>query len=222
MRLTSYQIPQLTRNLTVDARWQKAPWAEIPALEIAEFSGPRPAHLPHVQAKLAYDATALYVIFHVEDRYVRAVAENYQDAVFEDSCVEFFFTPGEDVSQGYFNLEVNCGGTALFHHQKGRRVADVPVSAADFAKVQIAHTLPKLVEPEIEDPVGWVIEYRLPFATLTGYTQIDLPSSGTVWRANLYKCAENNSRPHWLCWAPIETPEPDFHRPEFFGRLVFE
>ena len=220
--MNTYPIPQLTRNLTVDAHWQKMPWTEIPALEIAQYAGVKPAHLPRVQAKLAYDAAALYAIFRVEDRYVRATAQNYQDEVFKDSCVEFFFTPGKDVSLGYFNLEVNCGGTALFHHQKGRRVADTPVSAADFAQVQIAHTLPKYVEPEIEEPVTWMVEYRLPFTILLDYTQIERPSPGTVWRANLYKCADDCSHPHWLSWAPIDTPEPDFHRPEFFGELVFD
>ena len=220
--MNAYEIPRLTRNFTVDAHWQKTPWAEIPALEIAAYSGAKPAYVPHTQVKLAYDTEALYVIFHVEDRYVRAVAQNYQDAVFEDSCVEFFFTPGKDMSQGYFNLEVNCGGTALCHHQKGRRVEDVPVAAADFAQVKICRTLPKIVEPEIEEPVTWVVEYRMPFGIFSGYTQVDFPHTGTVWRANLYKCAENNSHPHWLSWAPIDTPAPDFHRPEFFGQLVFE
>ena len=217
-----YKVLQLTRNLTVDAHWQKTPWSEVAALEIAAYSGKEPAHLPRVQAKLAYDATALYVIFRVEDRYVRATAQNYQDEVFKDSCVELFVTPGEDVSLGYFNLEVNCGGTALFHHQKGRHIEDVPVSAADFSQVQIAHTLPKRVEPEIEEPLTWVVEYRLPLTTLHDYAHIDLPSTGTIWRANLYKCADGSSHPHWLSWAPIDLPEPDFHRPKFFGQLVFE
>ena len=94
----------------------------FPRCASINFAGEQPVHFPRVQAKLAYDAAALYVIFQVADRYVRATAENYQDQVCEDSCVEFFFTPGEDISHGYFNLEVNCGGTVLFHHQKGRKL----------------------------------------------------------------------------------------------------
>ncbi len=220
--VTVYQIPKPTRTLPVDAKWQKMPWSEIQPLFINQYAGEKPAHFPNVQARLAYDETALYVIFHVEDRYVRATAQAYQDKVFKDSCVEFFFTPGEATTKGYFNLEINCGGTALFHYQKGRKVADVPVSVADFTQVQIAHTLPKIVDPEITEPVSWVVEYRLPFEILSAYARVQKPAPGISWRANLYKCADASSHPHWLFWSPIETSKPDFHRPEFFGKLVFE
>lgn len=216
-----YQIPKLTRKLAIDAHWQKTPWAEISALDIDQYSGPKPQYFPRVQAKLAYDAAALYVIFQAADRYVRAGAENYQDQVCEDSCVEFFFTPRDDLSQGYFNLEVNCGGTALFQHQRGRQIDTQRVSRVDFSTVQIAHTLPKTVLPEITEPVTWVVEYRLPFEILNNYTPVQLPKPGTIWRANLYKCADQSSHPHWLSWAPIDTPAPDFHRPDFFGQLIF-
>jgi hypothetical protein len=217
-----YQILKLTRKIWIDAHWGKIPWLEIPALRIDQYAGEKPAHFPKVLAKLAYDEDALYLIFQVDDRFVRALAENYQDDVFEDSCVEFFFTPGEDISQGYFNLEMNCGGTALFHHQKGRKVDELPVSEADFDQVQIAHTLPKIVDPEIEEAITWVIEYRLPFVILSNYARVDVPKRGRSWRANLYKCADSSSHPHWLSWSPVDTPKPDFHRPEFFGKLIFE
>lgn len=220
--MNTYQIPKLTRTLNIDAHWQKMPWSEIPALQIDQVLGEKPSHFPQVTAKLAYDHAALYAIFHVNDRYVCARSQNYQDEIFWDSCVEFFFTPGEDLSQGYFNLEVNCGGTALFHHQKGRRIEDIPISQADFERIQIAHTLPKIVDPEIEEPVNWIVEYRLPFETLYDYTQVIVPTFSTIWRGNLYKCADGSSHPHWLSWSAIDTPEPDFHRPEFFGGLFFD
>ncbi|MDE6137165.1 MAG: hypothetical protein K2F97_06800, partial [Muribaculaceae bacterium] len=41
-------------------------------------------------------------------------------------------------------------------------------------------------------------------------------------RGNFYKCASATSQPHYLSWNPIDTPEPDFHRPEFFGKLILQ
>ena len=41
-------------------------------------------------------------------------------------------------------------------------------------------------------------------------------------RGNFYKCASATSQPHYLSWSPIDTPEPDFHRPEFFGKLTLQ
>ena len=71
--------------------------------------GEKPAHIPKTQAKLMYDSDALYIIFRVEDKYICAVAR-HQGNVCRDSCVEFFFTPSEDIETRYFNLETNCGG----------------------------------------------------------------------------------------------------------------
>jgi hypothetical protein len=40
--------------------------------------------------------------------------------------------------------------------------------------------------------------------------------------ANFYKCGDRLAKPHYLCWNPIEIRTPDFHRPEFFGTLIFK
>jgi len=183
--------------------------------------GALPQHFPTVKAKLAYNDEALFVIFRVADRYVCARKQGYQEMVCEDSCVEFFFTTGSDISVGYFNLEVNCGGTALFHHQKGRGLSDVPVSKSDYNLVQVAHSLPEIVDPEISDSITWVVEYYLPYSILAKYAPIKQPGPGVIWRANLYKCADGCSQPHWLTWSLVDFPEPDFHQPAYFGHLVF-
>jgi hypothetical protein len=216
-----YSVARLHRPLRVDAKWDKYPWNEIPSLDLDHYMGEKPDHIPGVHAKLAYDDEAIYAIFRVEDRYVCAKAQSYQDRVCEDSCVEFFFTPGADISEGYFNLEVNCGGTVLFHHQRWRDVDEVPISDDDFYHVWLEHTMPKIVDPEITEPVVWVVEYRLPFTVLMRYAQIDQPGPGVIWRANLFKCADLCSHPHWLTWSPIDFPEPEFHMPSQFGYLEF-
>ena len=35
-------------------------------------------------------------------------------------------------------------------------------------------------------------------------------------------CADRSSHPHWLTWAPVDCPQPDFHRKEFYGTLEFD
>jgi hypothetical protein len=157
----------------------------------------------------------------VEDQYVMAKHQNHQDPVYKDSCVEFFFTPGTDVSEGYFNLEMNCGGTMLFHHQVVPRKDAISISEEDINRIQVVASLPERVEPEIQEKITWQVAYRIPFAILEKYHSFDPPETGTVWRANFYKCADETSHPHWLTWSPIDRPTPDFHRPEYFGKLQF-
>lgn len=217
-----YKVSKFSSSPQINAEWDKKPWSDIKSLHIGHVMGERPEHFPYAQAKIGYDESALYVIFRVKDKYVKAVHPNHQDPVYKDSCVEFFFTPGGDLDAGYFNLEMNCGGTMLFHHQMKPRKDRISISEADIQNVTVAHSLPKLIDPEIEEKTTWVVEYRIPFSILKNYHDFSKPESGTAWRANLYKCADDTSHPHWLTWSPIDFPRPNFHVPEYFGLLEFQ
>ncbi len=217
----SLEVTKLARPPRIDGSWDKSQWEAIQPELIGEFMGEKPAHFPKTQVKLAYDETALYAIFRVEDRYVRAVASENQGNVCRDSCVEFFFTPGDDVSAGYFNLEMNCGGTMLFHCQKKGPQGRVVIPESDCIRIEVAHSLPKIIDPEIEEPVTWTVEYGIPMSILEQYSRVTGPASGVTWRGNLYKCGDRTSHPHWLTWSVVDFPKPNFHLPEFFGELVF-
>ena len=41
-------------------------------------------------------------------------------------------------------------------------------------------------------------------------------------KGNVYKCGDMLPHPHFLSFFPINLPKPDFHRPDFFGDVVFE
>ena len=171
---------------------------------------------------MAYDAASVLVMFRVEDRYVRAVATGHQQSVCTDSCVEFFFTPGSDIARGYFNLEMNCGGRILFHfHPGAKRDPAVELPEVLRRRIECRHSLPQFVDPEITEPITWTIACRIPLDILGAYLQPALPAPGAIWRGNFYKCADATSHPHWLTWAPVEAPRPDFHLPRFFGSLEF-
>lgn len=220
----TYQVVSAPASIAFDATWDGEFWKPAKPLALKHYMGEKPQHFPQVQAKLAYDSEALYVIFQVHDRYVRAVAQKNQDSVYKDSCVEFFFTPHTDVAQGYFNLEMNCGGTMLLHYQLDPRGNSMRLSEADLAQIDVKHSLPKIVDPEITEPTQWTVAYRLPLDIFSKYFPGDLqrPAAGVSWRANLYKCADDTSHPHWLTWSPVDFERPDFHRPQSFGRLEFQ
>lgn len=217
-----YRVGKLSEPIEIDADWNKPAWEKIKPLTINKYMGEKPEHLPGVQAKLAWDGESLCVIFRVEDRYVRAVAKEYQGDVYKDSCVEFFFTPGPSLGLSYFNLETNCGGTMLFRWNPSGK-SPTPVSAQDGKQIEIAHSLPKTVDPEIQEPTTWTLEYRLPFDMIQKYCpEAAKPGPGVVWKANFYKCADESSRPHWMTWSFVDNPTPKFHVPQCFGSLEFE
>jgi len=219
--IMSYKVNKLNSPLEINGVWDKSPWNKMDALELKHFMGDKPEHFPLTKAKIAYDDVAIYVIFQVADQYVKAVHDQNQDPVYKDSCVEFFFIPSGKIENGYFNLEMNCGGTMLFHHQLKPRTGSVEINPTHLSQIKIATTLPKIVDPEINSKTTWVVEYSIPFSILKEYHDFSSPTEGTNWRANFYKCADESSYPHWLTWSPVEHPEPNFHLPEYFGQLEF-
>ncbi len=217
-----YHVRRAQPPVALDAGWEQGPWEDTRPDELAHHMGERPAHFPRTCFKILYDDDAVYIMFRVEDRYVRAIASEHQGQVWKDSCVEFFFRPSDAEGSGYFNLEMNCGGTMLFHHQRRPWQNAVSVSPEDVRRIETHCSLPRIVEPEMTEPLTWTVAYRLPFDIVARYCpSAKRPASGVSWRANLYKCAEHNSHPHWLTWAPVDHPRPNFHLPEYFGTIQF-
>ena len=220
-KMTTYLVRKIDQPLEINSEWSKFPWEAIEPLELKRYMGNKPEYKLEVQAKMAYDDEALYIIFRVEDRYVKCTRTEYQDEVYKDSAVEFFFIPSEDPNKGYFNLEVNCGGTALFKF-RSKEKGVVLVCESVFSQIKIAHSMPKTVNPEIENEVTWTIEMRIPVDILEQYSLFTHPASGAKWRVNFYKIADDSSHPHYLTWSEVIHPKPNFHLPEFFGTIVFE
>ena len=216
------KVARLEKPPQAGTDWDRPPWKEIPSERIGNHMGVKPDHFPGTEVKVAYDDRAIYVMFRVEDRYVRATAAEHQESVCGDSCVEFFFTPGSDLSAGYFNLEMNCGGTLLFHFHRGAKKEGIAIPKGDCEGIAKAHSLPRRVDPEIRESVTWTVGYAIPIDLLGRYGPVTMPKPQALWRANFYKCADNTSHPHWLTWAPVDYPKPNFHLPQSFGVLEFE
>jgi len=217
-----YNVARLKQPMKIDAVWDKSQWKNIQPLHITNYMGAIPGFKPEAQAKMMYDDENLYVIFHVKDRYVRCITKEINGPVWEDGAVEFFFAPDPATPLIYFNLETNCGGTPLMHYNLVPRKESKELSPDDIRKVEIANTLPRIIDPEMKDPVTWTLEYRIPLAMLEKYGKLAHPKKGVEWKANFYKIAENSSNPHYITWSVIDIEKPDFHRPEFFGKLIFE
>lgn len=198
--------------------------ADADELRLTHFRPEGSDHRPLAQVKALHDARTLYVLFDISDRYVRAVAKNFGDPVCRDSCVEFFVQPKE--GKGYFNFEMNCGGTLLVYYVEDptrlgeglKKFTKIPAETA--AGVKIAHSMPKRVDPEITEPVDWNLRCTIPLDLLEHYVGPISSLSGQVWRGNFYKCGDHTSHPHWASWRQVD--ELNFHLPRCFGKIEFE
>ena len=205
------------------ASWDDPLWARVAPLEVSEFRSESGDHRPRTRARLLYSDHGLHGVFRVQDRYVVCRHRSFQAQVCEDSCVEVFLQPRAD--EGYLNFEMNCGGTLHATHVTDHRRENgvlgeaTPLTPEEGRQVAIRTTLPPLVEPEVESPVDWELAFSIPSAVLEAHVGPLGPLAGQEWHANLYKCADRSSHPHWAAWSPVDAL--NFHLPHCFGRLRF-
>lgn len=195
-------------------------WELVDAIQLKHYLGKKPKHFPFTQVKAVYDKSAIYLHFSVFDRYIKAHSKKHQDDVWNDSCVEFFFSPGSRITS-YFNIEINCGGIMLFRFRQNPQTEAIDINPSDLEQINIRHNLPNYIETEVTTWTNWFVDFRLPFIVLKNYSQVDIPTSGVKWRANFHKCADSTSHPHWLTWSQIFSSEINFHKPGYFGTLKF-
>lgn len=160
---------------------------------------------------IARDDKVLAVSFHVSGLDLRAV--NMEDNMhqWEDSTVEFFVQ--DPSGEAYYNFEMNCIGTILSAAGAGRSNRTVRPAVSSVERYS---TLPA-ERVETEGGVhSWSVVELIPYE-LIGVDPENVPDA---LMANFYKCGDLTAHPHFLSWNRIDTPEPDFHRPEFFGKLI--
>lgn len=183
--------------------------------EIASVNWPQnSSSRPLASFVAAYSATAIYVDFLVRCNYLRAMNYTDQSPVSEDSCVEFFMDPKGDGE--YWNFEFNCIGT-INASRRFERPAPTRLTGEQLSTVRRYGSCGNRPFCEMEGLITWNLLVVIPFS-LIGLDGNNLPEK---IKGNFYKCASATSEPHYLSWSPIDTPSPDFHRPEFFGDIYF-
>ncbi len=212
-----YRVTRLEREISVPG--EPSFWSTIPALTIHHYLWLDNGYKPHVEVRLCYSAQNLYVHFDVFEAKIRVRFTQFQDPVYKDSCVEVFIDPFPEKQLGYINIETNAAGAALMAIGPDRnRRTQIP--QGDLGRYEIVSS--------IKGPISgyhgtefWTLAYKLPLTLFEKhYGSKIVPSC--VARANFYKCGDETESPHFGAWSPVRTPQPDFHRPEFFGRLIFQ
>ena len=183
-------------------------WADIPALSIdrvlwTDDCGVRAA------GQLCCDGENLYVHLSAVEEDIRAEYTEPLSPVNEDSCLEFFFML--DGADNYFNFEINPNGClrCQFGPAKTDRIDIARSDSSEYFGIQTDRTAD-----------GWEVFYRIPL----DFIRLFYPEyrfEGNLM-ANMYKCGDKTVHKHYLSWSPIDLDTPNFHCPEFFGRMRFE
>ena len=138
----------------------------------------------------------------------RAVNTAPDSSVWEDDCLEFFFSFG---GPDYVNLETNANGALRAstgpdrHARRFLRALGVPLPAVRI----------------LRGADSWTAEFTVPEALAEALYGVRF-ESGLRFRGNFYACGDRTPAPYYASWNPVETETPDFHRPEYFGELLLD
>lgn len=179
-----------------------SPWKEYP-------------YAPEATVKCAWQPQGLFLKYKVKEDCVRAVYTQPNEPVYKDSCVEFFVSSPE--TKDYYNFEFNAIGNILAAVGPSRPDrAFLP--AEEIGRIQVLPSLGKKPFQEKTGEISWELTVFLPVSLFKKH--ISGFQENMVLRANFYKCGDELSKPHYLCWSEIKTVAPDFHCPEYFGELI--
>ena len=175
-----------------------------------------PADFPYAPVcagKIGRTAHGLCVHWHVSG--LGITVKNLRDGgtIWEDSCCEIFLqAPG---CPDYYNIEVNAAGHLLVGKGPGRAERKLLPESMNRIIRFAGVAAPVDIADELLD---WSIGIIIPYEAI-GLDPENLPD---YLRGNIYKCGDKTAHPHFLSWAPVGTPQPDFHRPEFFGTFLLK
>lgn len=171
---------------------------------------------PKLSFRIAHVGNEIWLKYYVNEKYLLAQETHTNGAVYKDSCVEFFVSFD---GSNYYNFEFSCIGTRhlAFGPGRGNRTLLDPKIAE---QIEIESSLGNQPFEERSGNFEWEMMIRIPvscfeFSKLKSFT-------GLKATANFYKCGDATSEPHYVTWNPVGTDQPDYHRPEFFGKVEFE
>ena len=191
-------------------------WEDVPKAAIDSYVWGGADRAPKACGQLVYAATGgpdegFYVHLKSDESNPVSVTTEHNGPVWEDSCLEIFFTlRGKSASEnGYINIECNSNGVTLIAYGRDRHERRFIVDMG----------IPPFPVKLVKSSDGWEVFEFVPLDAVKKIFGVDAVDETCVMAGNFYKCDENAGAP-FGSWSPVDTHSPDFHRPEFFGSLV--
>lgn len=205
--MKTYNIKMLD-HIPCEACWSKIEKAEINECVWGD------TYKPVCYAQVVYvKGDGFYTRLTCEETNPKAVHTGFFSDVYKDSCLEMF-AQWDDSSDAYINIEMNSIGASL-----------IAIGANRYARTPIDRLIdqPFPVTAEIKED-KWTVTVRIPekdLETIYGLSS-DRFIPGYTIRGNFYKCGDETEIEHYIMWNPVGTPAPDYHRPEYFGKMIIQ
>ena len=185
--------------------WEKVPVGKIDCFQWESD----PPFRPESSFQMCFlKGKGVFVRMNSNEKELRKLCTKRDERIWEDSCLEFFFSPEEDA--GYLNTEMNPNGAFLTQVGKERE-------NRRFLK-QLT-----LVSPEVtahSDENGWGVELFLPCALFEEAFGVPFAAAPGVFRGNFFKCGDKTKTPHYGSFSPMGSISLGFHNPSLFATIT--
>lgn len=162
-----------------------------------------------VYAQIAYDEEGFTVRFTIGESNPLRDKKNHFESVCQDSCVEFFVNFLPEQSDYYMNFEVNAAGAMNVSYRLDRYKSTYLLKE----EVESFDITPVIAEDH------WTVTYKVGYDFIRKYYPgFDINSAEYV-KCNMYKCGDLTEMRHYVTYFEIGCEKPDYHRPEYFGRV---
>ena len=185
-----------------------AAWEMAPALRFdADWQGKNPDALRETEVRLLWTPETLYLRFRARYRVITvfpdAEASGRRDQLWDRDVAEVFLQPDASDPRRYKEFEISPNGFWI----------DLDIAPGEKRDLQSG--LKRRVQVE-ESKKLWVAELSIPMKSLIAHFD-----SAATWRVNFYR-VEGSAEPRfYAAWRPTGTPQPNFHVPQAFGKLIF-
>ena len=188
---------------------------ETEAIDILNWKNAFP-YRPDIKFRIAHTGNEIWLKFYVQEKNILALETEINGDVYKDSTVEFFISID---GKNYYNFEFNCIGTPHVGYGPGRGNR-TPILPEMVNQIDIESSLGNQPFAEKSGDFSWEMMICIPIQCFAFDKVQSL--NGLKATANFYKCGDETSDPHFVTWNAIDTENPDYHRPEFFGKISFE
>lgn len=161
---------------------------------------------------IAHAQDCLILKYYVKEPFSKATYFEANAPVYKDSCVEFFI--GFNGEPEYYNFEFNNAGACLLGYGSGKQRA--LLSPSLIHSIKYVRAFKSTGE---NDLIHWELTLLIPFTVLCFHHISSI--SGMKCRGNFFKCGDDLPVPHYYAWSNVISATPEFHLPDFFGRIDF-
>jgi hypothetical protein len=197
-------------EITLDGKASDHAWARAtPVTWDIDYAGAKTGTV--TRARFLHSPSGLYALWELQGAGLHTDHTRPTDVprpkLYEEDCVELFFTPDAAHPRRYFETEIGPFGHFL------DVAVDLDAHRSDTSWSSGAHIA------TTQDPAAHtaVIE-----AELTASDLVKALVPGAHLPLGLYRMEGTASSREYLAWSPPRTAHPDFHVPEAFGALVID